>query len=90
MPCVEGKSEAIVNVTQIKEAIRYMSRSDKIEIYRWLDGELAGDLPSRIGSRRSIAIRQETERMLVDKAGPNYWAKTLAFGQSDGDVKPIR
>ena len=34
-----------MNVTQIKDAIRYMSRSDKIEIYRWLDGELAGDLP---------------------------------------------
>jgi len=34
-----------VEVTQIKDEIRYLSRSDKIEIYRWLDGELAGDLP---------------------------------------------
>jgi hypothetical protein len=52
-----------MNVTQIKDAIRYMSRSDKIEIYRWLDGELAGDLPYRIGTHRSITIRQEIERM---------------------------
>ena len=34
----------------------------KIEIYRWLDGELAGDFPFRIGLRRSMAIRQEIER----------------------------
>ena len=52
-----------MNAEQIKAEIRYMSRSDKIEIYRWLDGELAGDLPYRIGTHRSIAIRQEIERM---------------------------
>jgi hypothetical protein len=52
-----------MNVSQIKDAIRYMCRSDKIEIYRWLDGELAGDLPYRIGTHRSITIRQEIERM---------------------------
>jgi hypothetical protein len=62
VPCLERESQAIMNVTQIKDAIRYMSQTDKIEIYRWLDGELAGDLPSRIGSRRSMAIRQEIER----------------------------
>ena len=58
-----------MNVAQVKDEIRYMSRSDKIEIYRWLDGELAGDLP-RIGSRRSIAARQEIERIwkLDDKS----------------------
>ncbi len=38
-----------------------MSQSDKIEIYRWLDGEVAGDLPSRIGSGRSLAIRREIQ-----------------------------
>jgi hypothetical protein len=51
-----------MNAAKIKDEIRYMSRNDKVEIYRWLDGELAGDLPSRIGSRRSIAIRREIER----------------------------
>jgi hypothetical protein len=55
-------SESIMSVAQIKDEIRYTSRNDKIEIYRWLDGELAGDLP-RFGSRRSIAIRQEIERI---------------------------
>jgi hypothetical protein len=34
-----------VEVTQIKDEIRYLSRSDKIEIYRWLDRELVSDLP---------------------------------------------
>ena len=52
-----------MNVSQIKDGIRCMSRSDKIEIYRWLDGELAGDLPYRIGTHRSVRIRQEIERM---------------------------
>ena len=51
-----------MNVAQIKDEIRYLSQSDKIEIYRWLDRELAGDLRYRIGSHRSIAIRQEIER----------------------------
>jgi hypothetical protein len=50
-----------MEVAQIKDEIRYLSQSDKIEIYRWLDGELAGDL-SRIGSRRSMTIRREIER----------------------------
>jgi hypothetical protein len=60
---LRGKEELKqVEVTQIKDEIRYLSRSDKIEIYRWLDWELAGDLPYRIGSHRSIAIRQKIER----------------------------
>jgi hypothetical protein len=50
-----------MNVAQVKDEIRYMSQNDKVEIYTWLDAELAGDIP-RIGSRRSIAIRQEIER----------------------------
>jgi hypothetical protein len=44
---------------QIKGEIRYMSRSDQIEIYRWLDGEVAADLHFRIGLHRSLAIRQD-------------------------------
>ena len=47
VPCLERESQAIMNITQIKEAIRYMSRTDRIEIFRWLDGELAGRLPFR-------------------------------------------
>jgi hypothetical protein len=63
----------MMNVTQIKDEIRYMTLSDKIEIYTWLDAEMAGDIPSRIGSRRSISIRHEIERAwkLDDKSsGP--------------------
>ncbi len=51
-----------MNAKEIKGEIRYMSRSDKIEIYRWLDAELGDDLPSKIGLRRSLAIRQELNR----------------------------
>ena len=51
-----------MNAQQMKSEIRYMSRSDKIEIYKWLDAELGDELPSRIGLRRSLAIRQEIEQ----------------------------
>jgi hypothetical protein len=51
-----------MNAEQIKSEIRYLVRTDKIEIYRWLDAELGEDLPSRIGLRRSLAIRQEIEQ----------------------------
>jgi IS30 family transposase len=60
---LRGKEELKqVEVTQIKDEIRYLSQSDKIEIYRWLDRELVSVLPYRIGSHRSITIRQEIER----------------------------
>jgi hypothetical protein len=48
-----------MNTEQIKGEIRYMSRSDQIEIYKWLDGEVAADLIFRIGLHRSLAIRQD-------------------------------
>jgi hypothetical protein len=38
------------------------SRTDKIEIYRWLDDETAADLLPRIGANRSLEIRQEIEQ----------------------------
>ena len=60
---MRGKEELKqVEVTQIKDEIRYLSQSDKIEIYTWLDRELVSVLPYRIGSHRSITIRQEIER----------------------------
>jgi len=46
---------------QIKDEIRKLSRSDKIEIYRWIDEQTASLFP-RIGSRRSVAIRKEIEQ----------------------------
>jgi len=77
---MERKSQAIMNVTQVKDEIRYLSLSDKIEIYRWLDGELAGHLSSRIGSRRSLAIRRQIEGIWnVDGNGdkPNLFGNRL-------------
>ena len=65
---MEGKSKAIMNLSQIKDSIRYLSQSDKIEIYRWLDGEVAGDLHSRIGSHRSLAIRQEIPKKVQTRS----------------------
>jgi len=46
---------------QIKDEIRKLSRSDKIEIYRWIDEQTASLFP-RIGSRRSVAIRNGIEQ----------------------------
>jgi len=55
-----------MNVTQIKDAIRYMSRSDKTEIYRWLDGELAGDLPLQ---NRNASLDYNPPRNRTDVEG---------------------
>ena len=50
-----------MNAGEIKDGIRKLSRTDKIEIYRWIDEEVAADLPSRIGVNRSLKIRREIE-----------------------------
>jgi hypothetical protein len=51
-----------MNAEEIKDEIRKLSRTDKIEIYRWIDDEMAADLLSRIGAYRSVKIRQEIEQ----------------------------
>ena len=51
-----------MKLEQIKDEIRKLSRTDKIEIYRWLDDETAADLLPRIGANRSLEIRQEIEQ----------------------------
>ena len=51
-----------MNVGENKDEIRKLSRTDKIEIYRWLDDETAADLLPRIGANRSLEIRQEIEQ----------------------------
>ncbi len=51
-----------MNAAQIKDEIRKLNRIDKIEIYRWIDGEVAGDLFWRIGMDRSLQIRQEIKQ----------------------------
>jgi hypothetical protein len=51
-----------MNAKQIKDEIRKLSRIDKIEIYRWIDEQVAADLLSKIGVYRSRAIRQGVEQ----------------------------
>jgi hypothetical protein len=52
-----------VNAKQIKDEIRKLSRTDKNEIYKWIDERARGaDLLSRIGVYRSLEIRQGLEQ----------------------------
>jgi hypothetical protein len=53
-----------VNAKQIKDEIRKLSRTDKNEIYKWIDERARGaDLLSRIGVYRgALDIRQGVEQ----------------------------
>ena len=51
-----------MNAGEIKDEIRKLIRTDKIEIFRWLDDEMAANLLPRIGAYRSLEIRQEIEQ----------------------------
>jgi hypothetical protein len=51
-----------VNAAQIKDEIRRLSRSERTEIFRWLDREVEDDLIFRNGMHRSLQIRQELEQ----------------------------
>jgi len=55
-------ANTVMNVAQIKEKIRKLDRNDKIEIYRWIDREVAEDFFYRIGMYRSLEIRQQIEQ----------------------------
>ena len=50
-----------MNATRIKDEIRKLNRVEKIEIFRWIDREIADDLICRIGTERSRRIRQQLE-----------------------------
>ena len=51
-----------MNAAQIKDEIRKLNRVEQIEIFRWIDREVADDLICRIGTDRSRQIRQELEQ----------------------------
>ena len=54
-----------MNVAQIKEEILKLNRTDKVEIFKWIDRvAVASDL-TRIGAYRSIQIRREIEERLL-------------------------
>ena len=48
-----------MNTTQIKTEILKLNRDEKLEIFRWIDQQVADDLVSRIGMDRSRKIRRE-------------------------------
>ena len=50
-----------MSTKQIKDEIRKLSRIEKIDIYKWIDEEAAGDLLSRIGVNR--LLRSPKNRM---------------------------
>jgi hypothetical protein len=52
----------VVNAKQIKDEIRKLSRTDKNEIYKWIDEQAAADLLSRIGVYRSRENGQGVEQ----------------------------
>jgi hypothetical protein len=62
-----------MSVTQIIDEIRKLNRIDKIEIFRWLDREVANDLGSRIGIDRSIQIRRDLERRVTSPERQAAW-----------------
>jgi len=51
-----------VNAKQIKDEIRKLTRTDKMEIYKWIDEQAAADGLSRIGVYRSRENGQGVEQ----------------------------
>ena|SRR5271165_857842 len=70
-----------MNAGQIKDEIRRLNRINKIEIYRWIDGEVAEDLTYRIGMYRSPKIRQQIEQM-CEVASPE---RRVRLGNAEQD-----
>jgi hypothetical protein len=77
-----------VGAGQIKDEIRKLNRSDKIEIFRWIDLEIADDLVCRIGMDRSLQIRQEIEQKC--KVTPLKGVYTSAMQRKILSAMPVR
>ena len=53
-----------MNAAQIKDEIRKLNRTDKIEIYRWIGAQIhAANLLSGIGVYRSVEIRPGVDQI---------------------------
>jgi hypothetical protein len=76
-----------MNAAQIKDEIRRLSRSEQIEIWRWIDREIADDLVCRIGRERSLQIRQELEQMRksVSPERQAAWKERVPFDSTVQD-----
>jgi hypothetical protein len=56
-----------MSLEQIKDEIRALGASERIELYRWLDYHLAADFrsnqsPTRIGAERALEIRRAIDQ----------------------------
>jgi hypothetical protein len=51
-----------MTLEQIKDKIRRLRSSERIELYKWLDYGMATDFCPRIGVDRSLEIRHSIEQ----------------------------
>jgi hypothetical protein len=74
-----------MNAAQIVDEVRKLSQIDQIEIYRWIDREVAQHLFCRIGMDRSLQIRQEFERRcnVIGPERPAAWKNRLNLGSRE-------
>ncbi len=58
------RQESTMKVEQIKDQIRTLNPTELVELFRWLDREIASSdrSCSRIGIKRSLDLRREIER----------------------------
>src|SRR5208282_6824975 len=59
-----------MTLEQIKDEIRSLKSSERIELYIWLDYDVATDFCSRIGADRSLEIRHSRRD---SDAGNHRW-----------------
>jgi len=55
-----------MTLEQIKDEIRSLKSSERMELYIWLDYDVATDFCSRIGADRSLEIRHAIEQNMKD------------------------
>jgi hypothetical protein len=55
-----------MTLEQIKDEIRNLKSSSRIELYSWLDYDVATDFCSRIGADRSLEIRHAIEQNMKE------------------------
>ena len=55
--------EVCLTVERIKDEIRGLRPKERLELYKWLDDDVAADFCSRIGADRSIEIRRNLGRV---------------------------
>ena len=55
-----------MTLEQIKDEIRSLKSSERMELYIWLDYDVATDFCSRIGADRSLEIRNAIEQNMKD------------------------